>query len=202
MLKTLLDKAENIKPLERKMDKGQVELICEHNEAIYNSIISDYFEGRNTSCHIGPSTFWVYSDTLSDAQAIKQLARDAGYTNMRTFQPWASNANGERISDPKGAYAVDISNSNELIIGSPAEKLVSILKPIIDPVSDCLVFTYAHLRRANYKFNTASAAFEVHEKLAKLFSMAKDTHEVINMSAIVNQDDGCFDVWVVEVTVN
>lgn len=201
MLQTILDKAENIKSLERKMDKAQVEFICEHNEAIYNSILSEYFEGRKTSCHIGPSSFWVYAESLVDAEAIKQLANNAGYTNMRTFKPWASNENGDRIDDPKGAYAVDISKSNELIIGKPAVKLVSLLKPFIDPVSDCLVYTYAHLRRANFKFNSAAAASEAHKTLTNIFTMAKDLHDTLNLTVDVNQESGCFDVWVVEVNV-
>ncbi|MGP4944636.1 hypothetical protein [Pseudoalteromonas nigrifaciens] len=201
MLQAQLNNAKNIKPIARKMDRANVESICKHNESIYNAIIANYFEGRNTSCHIGPSTFWVYADSLDDAAEVKKLARASGYINMRTFKPWASDSTGKRISDPKGAYAVDISNSVNLIIGKPATSLVMLLKPFVDVVSEHLVHTYAHLGLARYKFNSIDAANQLHKALNDLLTMTKESREDIHFSLDVEQENGCFDVWTLEVNV-
>lgn len=199
MLIQKLNNAKGIQTIGRGLSRAQVELLCENNSAIYNGIISDAFNGRNASCHIGPSTFWVYADTLNDVQKVKLQAAKYGYKNIKTIIPHATDENDSRIADPKGAYAVDVSESTSLIIGDTAKKLENFLAPIIEETKEFIIHTYGHMGRMAFKVSNEKVAHLLKGSLAAFFSVGAEK-VALNYSLDVNPES--LDCWVVDLSVS
>lgn len=199
MLKNKLENAQGIIELPRHSSKERVEQVCDHNENIYQKIISEHFDSRNVSCHIGPSSFWVYANTLDECKHVKELARSYGYKNMRTFRPHTTDGNGQRADDPKGFYAVDINSTNELIIGKPAKKLIKLLDPFIVAAGDDLIYTTAHLGRVSFKFHNPEHGKDFKDALVELFSRTEGQIENFKADIKFGKEDSSFDIWVVSI---
>lgn len=195
MLQTKLNNCQGIKQCTRGLSRAEVEKIQEHNSAIYESLISEEFGHRKASCHISPATFWVYSDSIDDTIKIKETANKLGYKNMRTFRPHAVDENSNAIDDPNGKFAVDISESNELIIGDVARKLVNFLTPIIEPLNEHIIYTYAHIGRVVFNVNNREVAKLLQDALGQFFKIGES---VINFNYEVNFSDYELDCWRVE----
>lgn len=199
MLKNKLKNAQGIIDLPRHSSKERVEQVCEHNENIYQKIIAEHFDGRNVSCHIGPSSFWVYANTLDECKHVKELARSYGYKNMRTFRPHTTDGNGQQIDDPDGLYVVDINSLGELVIGDPAKKFIKLLEPFITAAEEKIMYVYAHLGRVNLKFNDPDAAKELKKSLDQVFSYTENKIENFKADIEFYKEDSSFDVWVVHI---
>lgn len=196
MLKDKLNGASGIKQFERGMTRERVEAIQTHNEKIYSDIISNAFNERPVSCHVGPGTFWVYANTLDDAADIKVTAKQHGYRNMRTFEPHTTDDAGRRMPDPKGKYAVDISESTELIIGTSAPSFVKALKPFIEAAQEHLLHIYCHMSRMSIKLNDKQAAEELEAAIGLVFS---SVNSGAGLGAKLKVTQECIDAWNLEV---
>lgn len=157
MFSTQLKALPNQIEITRKMEKEDRSAAHNHNSALYEGFLSDAFDGRATSCFMTGSDFWVYAQSIEEAEVIKAKAKGFGYTNIETLEPWSGDPDN-RQADPKGAYAVRVCEMTDLIIGKPAQSLVKLFSELAELVKDHITYTYAHLNTVTYTFNDAMAA--------------------------------------------
>ena len=183
MLKEKLDNAPNLMQVSRKMSSARLEEVNNHNSAIYSDIISEAFNGRNVAVFISPASFWVYAQSIEEAEDIKMLAMQFGYFNMHTLEPFVSEDGTNRKADPNGKYAVNISSSNELIIGDTAKSFDALLTKMLEPkVLSEVLFKHGHSGRFTLYFSELDKAETVKTAFDKVFTAVE---KIVPMSISV-----------------
>lgn len=157
MFSSNLKELPNQMEITRKMPKKARELANVHNAKIHQKFLTEQFGGRTTSCYLSTSEFWVYAQTTEEVNDIKAQAKAFGYKNLESFAPWSGDPDNKQ-ADPNGAFAVRVSEMNDLIIGKQATKLVGFLQELAAVVEDHITFTYAHMSKVTFTLNDEVAA--------------------------------------------
>lgn len=167
--------------------------IHEVNSHIYQAIISSHFDGRQSYCYGSTSEFWVYVDTLSEAEDVKTKAKELGYINMHTFEV--------KYEDEPflSKYAVSINSRTELLIGNFAGKFFKSIAPILREFKSELIFRYGHIKNFSLTFNSQNTASAFAERLEEVL-VAKG--EDLRIPATVGVGQNALDSYSVHITFN
>ena len=142
--------------------KSNWEMIERQNARRIQKQLSRIFGGRDTSCFISVSEFWVYASSWKDVELIKRQARALGYKNIETFVPKVGDPMDDKKSiddpNPKHAFACRINKSESLIFGDHSKKWLELHKFQIDNMQDHIIYTYCYNTDARFTFGEKIAA--------------------------------------------
>ncbi len=182
------------------------EQIEEQNQARAEVAISLLYAGRPVAAFLG-SDFWVYAQSLEEAEEIKTISRAYGFKRFETFVPKTGHPDDKMISiaDPRGPYAVRVEFSQSLIFGDHAQKWLAFHEHQITTMQEHIIYTYCHNTDARFDFNDELAAkvmlcgllthYAEMEKVA-----TKQGKEKPPVTVRMEKNERTLDVWTVYLT--
>ncbi|WP_318515552.1 hypothetical protein [Photobacterium leiognathi] len=173
-------------------------------KAVDDFLSSNVFNDRPVTS-FATSDFWVFCSDWNDRTAVVDQVRRMGFKNVRTIVPKSANDSGETITNPRGDFAVKVNDSESLIIGDHAAKMMSLFSEYVDIVSDHIIYTYAYNGQYSLVFNDEAVSSLLVEKLNQHISNMRNHAQSVNKTVpaiSIKKSNEDLDAWRVDIHIS